>query len=356
MATIGSYNSREDILNEDRNLIFEKTMDLWEPFRNQNIFITGGTGFFGCLLLDSLFYVDQKLSLGCTVTVLTRNPQAFRQRAPELAYDRRLNLIQGDVCDFEFPDEKFYAVIHAATDIVAASQNPIEVLDSITVGTRRVMDFSGECGAKIVLLTSSGAVYGSHSPHQNLLSEDSLYGPDPLNIKSAYGEGKRLSEFIGHVYSQKFSFDLKIARCFACLGPYMSFDSHFAIGNFIKNIESSENIVINGDGTPMRSYLYAADLMTWLWTILFRGVSSRAYNVGSEDGLSIYSVAEMTREALNASNSIIVSREPDLSKMPERYLPSTARARKELGLQQYTSFENAIQKTAFWYRNEKKGN
>ena len=104
-----------------------------------------------------------------------------------------------------------------------------------------------------------------------------------------------------------------------------------------------------GDGTPYRSYLYAADLAIWLWTILVRGKTGRPYNVGSERALPILELARVTAGVLGNPHPARVMREPVPGALAERYIPDTARAREELGLDEWIPLEESIRRTAAWY-------
>src|SRR4051812_49271801 len=95
------------------------TRDLWDEMRNQRIFITGGTGFFGCWLVESFAHVNRILKLEAQATVLTRDPVAFSGKCPHIASDPAISLLKGDVRDFSYPDQEFRYVIHAATDTSA---------------------------------------------------------------------------------------------------------------------------------------------------------------------------------------------------------------------------------------------
>jgi dTDP-glucose 4,6-dehydratase len=151
------------------------------------------------------------------------------------------------------------------------------------------------------------------------------------------------------------SIEIKIARCFAFVGPHLPLDTHFAIGNFIGDVLAGRPIRINGDGTPMRSYLYASDLAIWLWTTLFQAPHLTAINVGSDHDLSILELARAVVQSLNASIDIQVAKEVIPGAGIARYVPSVDRARRLLGLNETVDLQEAIRRTAAWYVEEGKG-
>jgi nucleoside-diphosphate-sugar epimerase len=336
---------------EDLEHVLHHTRALWEEMRGQSIFITGGTGFFGMWLLESFAKANDALGLGARAVVLTRDPQAFAKKAPHLTSRADLEFILGDVRTFAFPAGRFDYVIHAATEASAKlnADQPSEMLDAIIGGTRRVLEFAQQCGVRKFLLTSSGAIYGKQPSEITHVAEDYVGAPDPLLPGSAYGEGKRVSEHMCVVHARQHGYETKIARCFAFVGPHLPLDSHFAIGNFIRDAMRGGTIEIGGDGTPMRSYLYASDLAIWLWTMLFRASSGRAYNVGSAEDLDIENIAQQVCAALGNSSEITIAQPKDFSRPVSRYIPSVTRASDELGLRATISLGQAIRDTARWH-------
>lgn len=340
-------NNPTNPLAEDLDHILTHTRDLWEELRDQRIFITGGTGFFGCWFLESFAWANDKLHLNTEALVLTRNYEAFLKKAPHLATNPAIKFHIGDVRDFEFPEGHFPFVIHAATEASAKlnEENPLLMWDTIIEGTRHTLEFARHAETKKFLLTSSGAVYGKQPPDMTHIPEEYTGAPDSTDPNSAYGEGKRAAEMLCTMYAKMYGIQTKIARCFAFVGPYFPLDIHYAIGNFIRDGLQGGPIQVKGDGTPYRSYLYAADLAIWLWTIFFRGVPGNPYNVGSEKDITIAALAKEIAGHFKPELSISIKRNTRSNQLPERYVPSNRKIDKELGLRQIIEWERSIEKT-----------
>lgn len=295
----------------------------------KRLFITGGTGFFGKSMLDyRLRHPEWEWSKAEWV-VLSRSPDIFVASCPKLANQHGVSFVAGDVRDFAFPEGQFDAIIHAATSAVTTLSDE-EMTSVIVDGARRVIEFAKAADCQTLLFTSSGAVYG---PRMSLSCEEDNCVPT-----TAYGKGKLAAE----KQLVESGLDVKIARCFAFAGPHLNRNIHYAIGNFIQNCIDGKSIVINGDGTPLRSYLYADDLVEWLFAILERGENGRPYNVGSDRAVSICELAETVRAALGSKSKIVVRGSPVPGAKPSVYVPNIDRARSELGLEVKVALEDAI--------------
>jgi nucleoside-diphosphate-sugar epimerase len=347
---------KQNPLSADLHHILDHTRDLWEDLRAARLFITGGTGFFGCWLLESFLFANQQLDLKASASVLTRRPDSVKQALPHLMLDSAVTLINGDVRNFEFPKGEYSHIIHAATDASAKlnNENPLLMLDTIIEGTRHTLDFAVQCKAEKFLLASSGAVYGKQPSDMKHISEDYVGAPDSLDPRSAYGIGKRTAEQLCVLYAKKHGVSSTIARCFAFVGPYLPLDIHFAIGNFIRDAMNGGPIIIKGDGTPRRSYLYAADLAIWLWAILLRGESGRVYNIGSEESVSIAETAQAVVRSVSLNIRIEIQGIPNSAFPVEQYVPSTQRAQNELGLAQSFFLDEGIKRTVEYIQGKGK--
>jgi dTDP-glucose 4,6-dehydratase len=341
-------------LARDLDHIIERTEPLWQELRGQRILITGATGFFGCWLLESFAWANCRLHLDAHAVGLSRHPQSLAQKAPHLVQDSAITLHAADVRHGDFPQGDFSHVIHAATDASAKlnSEAPLVMYDTVVEGTRRALQSAIASSVSRFLMVSSGAVYGTQPAQLTHVSEMFEGGPDPLNRASAYAGGKRAAELLCAMTASP-RLSIPVARCFAFVGPYMPLDAHFAIGNFIADAMRGGPINVKGDGSPFRSYLYASDLAVWLWTILFKGQSGRAYNVGSENALSIAALASEVAAAMPPKVSVSIAAAPVSGATVHRYVPSTERALQELGLRSEVSLREAIKRTRAWFASQK---
>jgi nucleoside-diphosphate-sugar epimerase len=339
------------LLEKDIDHILSHSVDIFDNLKGRRIFITGGTGFFGKWILETLAKANSDLKLNLEVVILTRDINAFRHNFKYLLDNKIFIFIEGDINNFKFPEDKFDIIIHAATDSNSElyKANPLLMFDTIVNGTRNILDFAARSDVKNFLYISSGAVYGKQPVELSLISEDYSGAPELNDINSAYSEGKRAAEMLCALYSSRYGFLVKIARCFAFVGPYLPLSKHFAIGNFMNDYLHDRTVEIKGDGTTIRSYLYSTDLVIWLLTILLKGKNCRPYNVGSENGISIRELAETISTFSGKSLDLRVMTELNDQRNADRYVPCTGRAQNELGLRQTIDINDSIGRTLSFY-------
>lgn len=335
---------------QDLDHVLAHAGQLLRDFSGGRIFITGGTGFIGKWLLESLLHANRILSTGITATVLSRDPDAFLEAWPQFR-DPALEFHRGDVRERQ-DCSGHDAIIHASgdSDDRKNSAAPLCMLDSIVQGGRNILQAAAAARCRHVLILGSGAVYGDQPAELRQVAEDCRLAPrlDDPAAKSLYGEGKRVVELLAAHYVDRHALPVCTARCFSFLGPYLPLDRHFAAGNFIRDALRSDEIVLHGDGSAVRSYMHPADLSVWLWTLLFHGAAGQSYNVGSDVAVTTWELAQMI--AAQSPRKPAVSRlvEPG-SHPPNRYVPATTRAQSELGLKVHIDLDQAIRRTLDWH-------
>lgn len=316
-----------------------------EALRGKSLFFTGGTGFFGKWLLGTLAHANTKLHLALQITLLSRDPAAFQQKYPQTEEVPGLDFLRGDVAHFSLPHGHLDFVLHAATDTSVPTNETQEQERSraIVEGTRRMLELTRSSGAKRLLNISSGAVYGADSGQPTGAKEEDYDSAHPL---MPYAEAKREAEQI----CADSGLDFVTARAFAFLGPHLPLDAHFAAGNFLRDAQRGGPILVRGDGSALRSYLYPADLVVWLLRILVRGQRGRAYNVGSDEVVSTAQLARTIADAVEPKPEVTIqSLQPQ---GPQNiYLPNVQRARTELNLDVAILLREGIERTLKFLRN-----
>lgn len=305
------------------------------PWRR--VLMTGGTGFVGSAMITSLLKVSKSL------VVSARNlPHEDRQ-------SRGVEYVVHDVVDRFILPADFDVIVHAATPASADLnvRNPREMFRIMIQGAENLIEFAARHSKPpIVLLVSSGAVYGDGLKSVELVDESYGGGPSVLDPRSAYAEGKRVSELLVTIANHAGSCRGLIARLFAFGGPDLPRNRHFAIGNFVRDAVCNKRITVRGDGSAVRSYLDERDMAEWLLAILRRGESGFPYHVGSERAISIRDLAYLTahRYTLMTGNRCEVEILGQSSPLDgvSRYVPSTKKTRQLIGVEETISLEESL--------------
>jgi nucleoside-diphosphate-sugar epimerase len=308
----------------------------WREFEGARLFITGGTGFLGCNLLEALFYLNDTLGLDLSLTVLTRDPPAFAKKAPRLAAHPALTLWPGDVTDFPPPPATFTHLIHGAAPAASAQsrQGDEVTLAHSRAATARVLDFARRSEATHLLYLSSGAVYGANAFADGKPAAETA----PLRPTTAYGQAKAEAENALRAATARSGPGLAIARAFTFLGPWQDLDAGFAVTDFIRAARAGQSIVLHGPPSTVRSYLYAPEAAVHLLRLLTLPARETTCNVGSPQPVTMRELAEAVRTAF--APQVAIEERP--SPQPATaYLPDCARA-ESLGLRATVSLPEAL--------------
>jgi nucleoside-diphosphate-sugar epimerase len=340
------------IVQEDIESIFKVVGSDLTRLQGKRVLITGGTGFIGTWLLETISWFNKNCNRPCKVYVPTRNHEAFACKAPHLASNPEIVLLPGEIADFQYPDDECSFIIHAAAPAEPRSliHDSLGVAETIVRGTRRILELAAQKKIEGFLFVSSGAVYGVQPPDLERVPEDYLGAPDVTNIRSAYGEAKRYAEVLCTLYHQKYGLPIHVARPFTFVGPYQSLNAGFAITDFIRDGLQGGPLTIQGDGTTVRSYCYAADMTAMLWKILLQSPVGQVYNIGSDVSISILELANKVIAFLDAPVEMTISSKSNIKSKPDRYVPDINRGRSELGISICTDIDKAIQRTLSWMK------
>lgn len=348
------------LASEDLNHVLTFAQSDLESLRGARLFLTGCTGFFGKWLIESLLWADIHLKLALRLIVLSRNPEAFLATMPHLRGGDRLQILRGGVEEMnEHLVPPFTHAIHAANLPNDGRPDwPSRHIAAAVTGMCRIMELASRYGCSTVLLTSSGGAYraepdtdASASSPSRTLRERQQGACDNLREPVVYGTTKRFLEILASAEGTTREIRVPLARCFAFVGPYMPLGGGQAVGNFMQDALNGVAITINGDGTPLRSYLYSADLVVWLLALLARGRHGTPYNIGSDQAVNLREAAQAisclagTPDAVNVLGKVVEGNAPSV------YVPDIARAREELGLEVRIPLAEALQRTFCWFRS-----
>ena len=315
----------------------------------QRVLLTGATGFFGKSLL-SLFAYLHSVGARFLVLAVSRNPVDFLAAYPEFASVEWLQFVAADLVKQAPTATRCDLMIHAATDTHAeAHRDPMLVFQGMCAASQHALQLSQASGVRRLLLCGSGAQYGPRPRGlEGGYSEDEGLACDPTQVGSAYAEAKRVTELLAALMAARTGCEVINTRCFAFVGPGLATDGHFAVGNFIRGAISGQHVQLNSPGSAQRSYLYGADLAVWLLLLLLEAPHGKAFNVGSDQPVSILELAQRVVQQVSPLARVTVG-EASENQERLRYWPNINCARA-IGLDVWTPLDKAILRTADFLR------
>ncbi len=251
------------------------------------------------------------------------------------------------------PDTRY--VIHAAgiPDGRMHSSDPLRVFQTGVVGAENVLQAASKLPNIARLLNvSSGLVYGGEAGPTGFV-EDVFGALEVGQVSNIYAESKRAAESLFAIYRSQFRMPVVTVRPFTFIGPFQDLHRPWALNNFLRDALGGTEIRVHGSGETKRSYLYGSDAACWTLVAMVEGENGGAYNLGSEQAVSLKQLAELVAGLVPRRPGIRFRTLPEHQRRQADFFPSIVRATSQLGVRQTRSLEDSIRNTLVWYESRK---
>lgn len=320
------------IILEDINNILSADLP-WHLFKNKTVVVSGAAGFLPAYMVECLAELNRRNG-NIRIIGLVRNVEKATARLSHLLQDG-VELFHHDISlplPSGFPRADY--VIHAASQASPKFYgiDPVGTLKANSMGTAYLLDYAKDSQADGFLFFSSGDVYGQPLLPDQLLKETDFGYLDPVEVRSCYAESKRIGETMCASWAKQYNLHTTIVRPFHTYGPGMALDDGRVFADFVADIISNRNIHLKSDGSAIRPFCYLADATLGFFTVMLKGRSGGAYNVGNPDAeTSIAQLAETLVKLFPAKKLSVVFEHRDAGsvymKSPvHRTCPSIAKA------------------------------
>lgn len=286
------------IIHNDLLEIIENDLP-WQKLKNKKILITGGAGFLGSYLVKSLLSLNKIYDTNLTVFCLSRTQKSLNFRLNDHLNNQNLKIILNDISQIDsidLPQVDF--IIHSASQASPKffGKDPVGTINANSLGTIKLLESVKNFNFEKFLFFSSGEVYGNTK--ENTIIKESDYGYlDPLNLRSCYGESKRMGENICIAYSHQYEINCSIVRPFHTYGPGLNLDDGRVFADFVSDVVNKKDISVNSDGLAKRCFCYISEATKAFLTVLLNGSNREAYNIANPEAeISIKDLAKMLKE------------------------------------------------------------
>lgn len=267
---------------EDAKTIANASLN-WDKLKNKTVFISGANGYVPQFFVHGLLMRNQLYGDGIKVVAMCRSAERAAIRFVEYEGRNDFELFVGDV---KYPicyDGKIDYIIHAASpaNIKIRYKNLIDIFDANVIGCKNLLELARVKDAEF-LFVSSVDIYGKTEENKRLV-ETYSGALDPLNTRNVYSCAKRAAETLCICYANE-DMVCKIVRPCQILGSGIELDDGRLHADFISQLLDGDTIVLKGDGTPRRTFMYVTDAIVGMLTVMLEGESGEAYNVVCESG------------------------------------------------------------------------
>lgn len=275
---------RHPIVTEDLEAITSVPLP-WDEFAGKTVLVTGAAGFLPAYMVETLLFLNERRPAQRTrVLGLVRHEGRARERFA--AYEGRadLHLVVGDVSQPLGIGERPDYIVHAASQASPKyyKSDPVGTLSANVLGTHHLLEMARASGVSGFLFFSSGEVYGRITDAQVPTRETDYAFVDPMDVRSCYAESKRMGETMCVSWHAQYGVPARVARPFHTYGPGMSLSDGRVFADFVADIVAGRDIVMKSDGRATRAFCYLADAAAGFFTVLLKGESGQAYNVGND--------------------------------------------------------------------------
>lgn len=366
---IGETKSAREVVEEDLWYICQKLAGEFSAMSGKAVLITGGAGFLGYYLVQSLLFWNKTLNKTdrIRVSVYDNYLRGIPSWLTGLREHRNLILMNYDISN-PLPEdiEAFQYIIHAASVASPAfyRKYPIQTMDASVNGLRNLLEYSVRQAARNrpiegFLFFSSSETYGD-PPAENIPTPETYNGNVSFTgPRACYDESKRYGETLCVNFAQQYGIPVKSARPFNNYGPGLKITDRRVIPDFARDVLEGRDIVMLSDGSPTRTFCYVADAIVGYYRILVKGRVGQAYNIGVEKPeISIADLADriaaLARQLFGYTGRVVrhTSTEDNyLVDNPNRRCPVIDKARTELGYDPCISLDEGLKRSLLWYRD-----
>ena len=287
-------SNKEEIIRQDMERINSADFIDWSRLNDKTLLITGATGLIGSTVVNALLYANQKRGLNLTVLALVRNENRAKEKFADHIGDQSLKFVVGSVEDFPEIDGSVDFIIHGASQTASKMmvEQPVETILTAVTGTKNILNLAKEKKVEGMVYLSSMEIYG-HPERGHKVTEDETGSLSPLNVRNSYPISKQQCEALCCAYASEYAVPVMTARLTQTFGPGVDYNDNRIFAYFGRCVLEKKDIVLKTKGETERCYLYTADAVTAILTVMLNGKRGDAYNMADEN--TYCSIAEMAQ-------------------------------------------------------------